>query len=61
MDVRIVHVNLAKPCDPVIYTCLSEKAQGAVVLDVILKGQLCAGKKADGDLGFTDGREAAGD
>jgi hypothetical protein len=30
-------------------------------LDVILKGQLCARKKADGDLGFADCGKAAGD
>ena len=61
MDVRIVHISLPKPCDPVIYTCLSEKAQGAVVLDVILKRKLRARKEADGHLGFADGGKAAGD
>jgi hypothetical protein len=30
-------------------------------LDVILKGQLCTGKEADGDLGFADCGKAAGD
>src|SRR5262249_53292558 len=61
MNVRIVHINLAKPCDPVIYTCLSEELQGAVMLDVILKRQLGAGKEADSDLGLADGGEATGD
>jgi hypothetical protein len=51
MDMRIVHINLAKPRDPVIDMCLSEKAQGAVVSDVILKRKLCAGKEADSTSG----------
>jgi hypothetical protein len=61
MDMRIVHINLAKPRDPVIDMCLSEKAQGAPVLDVSLKRKLRAGKQADSNLGFADGGEAAGD
>jgi hypothetical protein len=61
MNVRIVHINLPKSCDPVIYTRLSEQAQGAVVLDVIVKHQLRAGKEADGHLGFANAGEAAGD
>jgi hypothetical protein len=61
MNVRIVHINLPKPCDPVIYTRLSEQVQGAVVLGVTVKRQLRAGKEADGHLGFANGGEAAGD
>ena len=61
MNVRIVHVNLPKPCDLVIHTCLSEYSQGAVVLDVILKRQLRAGKEADGHFGFADGGKTASD
>jgi hypothetical protein len=61
MNVGIVHINLPKPCDPVIHTCLSEYSQGAVVLDVVLKRQLRAGKEADGYFGFADSGKAAGD
>jgi hypothetical protein len=61
MDVRIFHINLSKPCDPVIYAPVSEKVQGAFVLDVILKHHLRSGKETDSDLGFADGSEAAGD
>src|SRR6516164_4842350 len=61
MNVRIVHINLPKPCDPVIYTRLSEQVQGAVVLEVTVKHQLRAGKEADRHLGFANAGEAAGD
>ena len=61
MDVRIVHINLPKPCDPVIYMRLSEKPQGSLVLDVIVKRHLRAGKEADGHFGFADGGKTASD
>jgi hypothetical protein len=59
MDVRIFHINLPKPCDPVTYARVSEKK--TFVLDVIVKRHLRARKEADGYLGFADGGETAGD
>jgi hypothetical protein len=61
MDVRIFHINLPKPRNPVIYAHSTEKAEGTLVLDVILKRQLRARKEADGQFGFADGGETAGD
>ena len=37
MGVRIFQINLAKPCHLVIYAHLTEKAEGALVLDIFVE------------------------
>jgi hypothetical protein len=37
MRVWIGHIDLTKPCDPVIYAHLTEKAEGTLVLDIVVE------------------------
>jgi hypothetical protein len=37
VDVRIVHIDLPEPCDPLIYARLPEKAESAVIPNVIFE------------------------
>jgi len=37
MDVRIFQINLAKPCDLVIYADLTEKAERTLVSDIVVE------------------------
>jgi hypothetical protein len=61
MNVRIVQIDLPKPCDPMTCTRASEEVQEAFVLDVTVKRHLGAGKEANGHLRFADGGKTAGD
>jgi len=71
LNVRIVLIDLSKACDLVIHTGFAEKAEGAIVPDIVVKGQLRSGQQADRHLGWTvmnykfstvlaHGRKAAG-
>src|SRR5829696_8780378 len=53
LNVRIVHIDLPKTCDLVIHTSLAKKAEGALVLDIIVEGQFRSGQQADRHFGWT--------
>ena len=53
LNVRIVHIDLPKACDLVIYTGLAKKAEGAIVPDILVEGQFRSGQQANRHLGWT--------
>ena len=61
MDVRIVHIELPEPGNLVLHARLPEQTESTVIFDLLLEGEFGAGKQTDGDVGFPDGSEAAGD
>jgi hypothetical protein len=52
VDVRIVHLDLAKACHLVLDTALAKKGKGALVPDLVVEGQFRSGQKADRDIGW---------
>ena len=53
LNVRIVHIDLPKARNLVIYMGLAKKAEGAVVPDIVVEGQFRSGQQADRHLGWT--------
>jgi hypothetical protein len=51
LNMRIVEIDLPKAGDPVIHMGLAEEAEGAVVPDIVVEGQLRPGQQADRHLG----------
>jgi len=53
LNVRIVQSDLPKACDLMIHTGIPKKAEGAIVPDVVVKGQFRSGQEANRHLGWT--------
>ena len=53
LNMRVVHVDLPEACDLVIHTRLAKKAEGPIVPDILVKGQLRSGQQADRNPGWT--------
>src|SRR5262249_61284073 len=53
LNVRIVDIDLPKASNLVIHTGLTEKAESAVVPDIVVEGEFRSGQQADRHLGRT--------
>ena len=53
LNVRIVHVDLPEACNLVIHTRFTKKAEGPIVLDILVEGQLRSGQQAHRNPGWT--------
>jgi hypothetical protein len=61
MDVGVIHVDLPESGNFVLDPSLAEQAEGAIVLNLLVEGDLGAGQQTNRNIGLADGREAAGD